>query len=56
MFILKKMDNVALTEELVAKVQAALETNGVEYALKVDLSPKFVIGYIRFIRTTSKCR
>ncbi len=37
---------VALTEELVAKVQAALVTNGVEYALKVDLSPKFVIGYI----------
>lgn len=37
---------ITLTEELVTKVQVALETNGVEYALKVDLSPKFVIGYI----------
>ena len=37
---------VTLTEELVAKVQAALVTNGVAYALEVDLSPKFVIGYV----------
>lgn len=38
--------NVVLTEEFVAKVQQALDTNGVDFQLEVDLSPKFVVGYV----------
>ncbi|WP_313891547.1 YtpR family tRNA-binding protein [Psychrobacillus sp.] len=38
--------NVTLTGELVVTVQQALQTNGVEYTLTVDLSPKFVVGYV----------
>ncbi|MEK4486767.1 YtpR family tRNA-binding protein [Psychrobacillus sp. FSL H8-0484] len=37
---------VSLTEELVAKVQHALAENGVSYTFEVDLSPKFVVGYV----------
>ena len=38
--------NVELTEEFVEKVQQALDTNGVDFQLEVDLSPKFVVGYV----------
>lgn len=37
---------VEVTEELVTAIQNALEKNGVEYTLEVDLSPKFVVGYV----------
>ncbi|MFJ8066114.1 YtpR family tRNA-binding protein [Psychrobacillus sp. NPDC096426] len=38
--------NVELTEAFVEKVQQALNTNGADYQLEVDLSPKFVVGYV----------
>lgn len=37
---------VEVTEELVTVLQNALEKNGVDYTLEVDLSPKFVVGYV----------
>lgn len=37
---------VELTEEIVKQVQDALGKNGVDLALEVDFSPKFVIGYV----------
>lgn len=37
---------VELTEELVARIQQALTTNGVDFVLDVDLSPKFVVGHV----------
>ncbi|MDW0112834.1 DUF4479 domain-containing protein [Sporosarcina saromensis] len=37
---------VELTEEVVKQVQDALDKNGVSLELEVDLSPKFVIGYV----------
>lgn len=37
---------VELTEEVVKQVQDALDKNGVTLELEVDLSPKFVIGYV----------
>ena len=37
---------VEVTEELVTALQNALEKNGVDYTLEVDLSPKFVVGYV----------
>lgn len=38
--------SLEVTEEIVTVLQNALEKNGVEYTLEVDLSPKFVIGYV----------
>ncbi|MEZ7170630.1 YtpR family tRNA-binding protein [Sporosarcina sp. OR05] len=38
---------VELTEEVVKQVQDALDKNGVSLELEVDLSPKFVIGYVK---------
>lgn len=38
---------IVLTEELVEKLQAALTENNVAYTFEVDLSPKFVIGYVQ---------
>ncbi|KQL32576.1 YtpR family tRNA-binding protein [Psychrobacillus sp. FJAT-21963] len=38
--------NITLTEEFVAKLEQALESNEVDYKLNVDLSPKFVVGYV----------
>ncbi|QFF99734.1 DUF4479 domain-containing protein [Psychrobacillus glaciei] len=37
---------VNLTKELVAKVEQALVSNEIDYILNVDLSPKFVVGYV----------
>ncbi|TWT12482.1 YtpR family tRNA-binding protein [Planomicrobium sp. CPCC 101079] len=37
---------VDLSEELVTALQNALEKNDINYTLEVDLSPKFVIGYV----------
>lgn len=38
--------SIEVSEALVTALQNALEKNGVEYTLEVDLSPKFVIGYV----------
>ncbi len=37
---------VTLSEEFVEIVQKAITSNGSDYILDVDLSPKFVIGYV----------
>lgn len=37
---------VDVTEELVQKVNDALAQNGFEQSIEVDLSPKFVVGYV----------
>ena len=42
----KDQGSVELTEEFISKVQSALEKNGVNLTLDVDLSPKFVVGYV----------
>ncbi|WP_391116479.1 YtpR family tRNA-binding protein [Psychrobacillus sp. L3] len=38
--------HVKLTEEMVSKIEQALVSNEVDYKLNVDLSPKFVVGYV----------
>ncbi|MFC4714467.1 YtpR family tRNA-binding protein [Planococcus dechangensis] len=43
---LKDQQPVEVTETFVTAVQNALEKNGISYTLEVDLSPKFVIGYV----------
>jgi len=40
---------ITLTEEFVKIVQDALDANGAEYHLEVDLSPKFVVGFVESI-------
>lgn len=37
---------VEVSETLVTALQNALEKNGVSYTLEVDLTPKFVVGYV----------
>lgn len=37
---------IETTEEIVGKLNEALKSNGVELELDVDLSPKFVVGYV----------
>lgn len=37
---------VDVSEQLVTELQNALEKNSVNYLLEVDLSPKFVVGYV----------
>lgn len=37
---------VDITEELIPKLNEALAENGFEQSLEVDLSPKFVVGYV----------
>lgn len=39
-------ESVEVSEALVTALQNALEKNGVDYTLEVDLSPKFVVGYV----------
>lgn len=39
-------DKVELSEALVTALQNALAKNGVDYVLEVDLSPKFVVGFV----------
>lgn len=43
---LAESDKVKVSEALVTALQNALEKNGVDYTLEVDLSPKFVVGYV----------
>lgn len=43
---LAESDKVEVSEALVTALQNALEKNGVDYTLEVDLSPKFVVGYV----------
>lgn len=38
---------VELSEELIGKINAALAKNGFEEQLEADLSPKFVVGYVK---------
>ncbi|MCM3757505.1 DUF4479 domain-containing protein [Sporosarcina aquimarina] len=38
--------SIELTPELVAKIQEALDKNSVSLELKVDFSPKFVVGHV----------
>ena len=42
----KDQGSVDLTEEFISTVQSALDKNGVNLTLDVDLSPKFVVGYV----------
>lgn len=39
-------EKVELSEALVTELQNALAKNGVDYVLEVDLSPKFVVGFV----------
>jgi tRNA-binding protein len=43
---IKEQGSVEITEELISFVQAALEKNEVKLTLEVDLSPKFVVGFV----------
>lgn len=38
---------IALDEDKLAKIQQAFKDNGVEDTLEADLSPKFVVGYVK---------
>lgn len=38
---------VELSEELIAKINVALAKNGFEEQLEADLSPKFVVGFVK---------
>lgn len=38
---------IELTEELVEKLQAALDQNNISYTFHVDLTPKFVVGFVQ---------
>ena len=40
------VDGVDLTEETVSQMQDALQKNGVDIKLNVDLAPKFVVGHV----------
>lgn len=42
----EKAGEVELTEEVITKLQAALEKNNVDVQLDVDFSPKFVVGHV----------
>ncbi|QHJ71736.1 YtpR family tRNA-binding protein [Planococcus halotolerans] len=37
---------IDVSEQLVTELQNALEKNSVDYLLEVDLSPKFIVGYV----------
>lgn len=43
---INEQGSVEITEELISLVQAALEKNEVKLILEVDLSPKFVVGFV----------
>lgn len=38
--------SIDVSEQLVTELQNALEKNSIDYLLEVDLSPKFVVGYV----------
>lgn len=37
---------VEVTEDLVTKIEAAIQANNANFSLEVDLTPKFVVGYV----------
>ena len=39
-------EKLEVSEALITALQNALEKNGVDYTLEVDLSPKFVVGFV----------
>ena len=38
--------SIDVSEQLVTELQNALEKNSIDYVLEVDLTPKFVVGYV----------
>lgn len=44
--LIEEVGNIEVTKELVAKLEEAIEKNGVTLSLDVDLSPKFVVGFV----------
>lgn len=38
--------SIDVSEQLVTELQNALEKNGIDYLLEVDLTPKFVVGFV----------
>ncbi len=48
--------SLELTEEMVEEVNRVLSESGFEGKLEVDLSPKFVMGYVQEKEKASKCR
>ncbi|MBK3496054.1 DUF4479 domain-containing protein [Viridibacillus sp. YIM B01967] len=43
---IEEQGNIAITEQLVSAIEAAIAKNGATLNLDVDFTPKFVIGYI----------
>ena len=43
---INEQGTVAVTPELVEKLEAAISANGASISLNVDFSPKFVVGYV----------
>ena len=41
------MGNIKLTEEILNKLQQVISEAGYSYQLDADLSPKFVVGYVK---------
>lgn len=46
-FNLQEVGAIKLTEELLGEIQGLFKKNGVQDALDFDLSPKFVVGYVK---------
>ncbi len=46
-FDLDEANQMELTAELLSKINNVLKDNGVETPLEVDLTPKFVVGYVK---------
>ncbi|MBB6452148.1 tRNA-binding protein [Salirhabdus euzebyi] len=46
-FSLNEVEKIDLTEEWLEKIHEVFEKNGVKEKLNVDLSPKFVVGYVK---------
>lgn len=44
---IEEIGNVEITKELVAKLEEAITKNGVTLSLDVDLTPKFVVGFVK---------
>ncbi|MGX9135599.1 YtpR family tRNA-binding protein [Rummeliibacillus sp. JY-2-4R] len=44
---IEEIGNVEVTKELVSKLEEAITKNGVIFSLDVDLTPKFVVGFVK---------
>lgn len=44
---IEEVGNIEVTKELIAKLEDIMEKNGVKLSLNVDLSPKFVVGFVK---------